>query len=236
MEGRRLNCGIHIHVSETADELLESRRLHGCTPVQHLSNLELFSLPTLAAHAVHLEEADFKLLSENGVSVSHNPGSNLKLANGFAPVEKMLKHSINVALGTDGAASNNNLNLFEEIHLAGLIHKVVNNSATALPAKTVIRMATINGAKALTLDEEVGSLETGKKADLIMLDIRQPHLVPCHDPLTLLVYSAQASDVTTVMVDGNILMEDRQFQTLELSSILEQAAQQSIDLIERSQS
>ena len=234
IEGRRLNCGIHIHVSETADELSESRRLHGCTPVQHLSNLELFSLPTLAAHAVHLEEEDFKLLSENGVSVSHNPGSNLKLANGFAPVEKMLKHSINVALGTDGAASNNNLNLFEEIHLAGLIHKAVNNSATVLPAKTVIRMATINGAKALKLDEEVGSLETGKKADLIMLDIRQPHLVPCHDPLALLVYSAQASDVTTVMVDGNILMEERQLQTLEFSSILEQAAHQSIDLIERS--
>ena len=116
------------------------------------------------------------------------------------------------------------------------MHKAVNGSATVLPAKTVIRMATINGAKALKLDQEVGSLETGKKADLIMLDIRQPHLVPCHDPLALLVYSVQASDVTTVMVDGNILMEERQLQTLELSSILEQAAHQSIDLIERSQS
>ncbi len=234
-EGRRLNCGLHIHLSETAGEVAESRKLHGCTPVQQLVDLEMFSLPTLAAHAVHLEGMDFKLLRENEVSVAHNPGSNLKLANGFAPVQKMIEHEINVTLGTDGAASNNNLNLFEEIHLAALMQKAVTGAAVVLPAKQVIRMATINGAKALNLDQEVGSLETGKKADLILIDTLQPHLVPYYDPLALLAYSAQASDVCTVIIDGKILMENRQLQTMDHSLLLEQAACQSKDLIRRSQ-
>ena len=138
-----------------------------------------------------------------------------------------------MSLGTDGAASNNNLNLFEEMHLAALLQKWLRRDAEALPAREVLRMATIRGARALGLDAEIGSLEVGKKADLIMLDAAQPHLAPRHDPVALLVYSAQAADVCTVMVDGRILMEDRVLETLDEEALLAAAAAQTQSLLRR---
>jgi 5-methylthioadenosine/S-adenosylhomocysteine deaminase len=232
-EAERLDCGLHIHVAETEREVSESRQRYGVTPVQQLAELGCFRFPTVGAHGIYVDATDQRLLREGGVSVAHNPSSNLKLANGVAPVQELLENGVNVSLGTDGAASNNNLNLFEEMHLAALLQKWLRRDAEALPARDVLRMATIRGAQALGLDAEIGSLEIGKKADLIMLDAAQPHLAPRHDPVALLVYSAQAADVCMVMVDGRILMEDRVLRTLDEEALLVAAAAQTQSLLRR---
>ena len=216
--------------------MAESRERHGLTPVQLLAELGCFRVPTVAAHGIYVDAADRRLLREGGVSVAHNPSSNLKLANGIAPVQTLLDEGINVSLGTDSAASNNNLNLFEEMHLAALLQKWLRRDAEALPARQVVRMATIHGAKALGLDAEIGSLEVGKRADVIMIDAGQPHLAPRHDPVALLVYSAQAADVCTVLVNGRILLEDRVLKTLDAEALLAQAGDQAHSLLERSKS
>jgi len=233
-EAERLDCGLHIHVAETEREVSDSRERHGVTPVQQLADLGCFRVPTVAAHAIYVDDADRRLLHEGNVSVAHNPGSNLKLANGIAPVQALLDDGVNVSLGTDGAASNNNLNMFEEMHLAALLQKWVRRDAEALPAREALRMATIRGAQALGLDAEIGSLEVGKRADVIMIDAAQPHLAPRHDPVALLVYSAQAADVHTVLVDGRILLEDRALLTMDEDALLAQAAQQTRSLLDRS--
>jgi len=233
-EAERLKCSLHVHVAETEHEVQESRERHGMTPVQLLADLGCFRVPTIAAHAIYVDAADRRLLSEGRVSVAHNPSSNLKLANGIAPVVALQDDGVNVALGTDGAASNNNLNLFEEMHLAALLQKWLRRDATALPARQVLRMATINGAKALGLDAHIGSLEVGKQADVVMLDAARPHLAPRHDPVALLVYSAQAADVCTVLVDGRILLEDHVLRTLDETSLLAAATEQTQQLLQRS--
>jgi 5-methylthioadenosine/S-adenosylhomocysteine deaminase len=232
-EAQRLGCGLHIHVAETEREVAESRERYGVTPVQQLAELGCFAVPTVAAHGIYVDAADCRVLREGRVSVAHNPGSNLKLANGIAPVQTLLDAGINVSLGTDGAASNNNLNLFEEMHLAALLQKWLRRDAEALPARQVLRMATIRGAAALGLDSAIGSLEVGKQADLIIVDAARPHLAPRHDPVALLVYSAQAADVSTVLVAGRILMEDRVLQTLDEESLLTVATKQTQSLLHR---
>jgi 5-methylthioadenosine/S-adenosylhomocysteine deaminase len=234
-EAERLKCGLHIHVAETEREVSDSRERYGVTPVQQLAELGCFRVPTVAAHGIYVDAADRRLLRDGSVSVAHNPSSNLKLANGIAPVQALLEDGVNVSLGTDGAASNNNLNLFEEMHLAALLQKWLRRDAEALPAREVLRMATIRGAQALGLESQIGSLEVGKQADLIMIDAAQPHLAPRHDPIALLVYSAQAADVTTVLVDGRILMEDRVLRTLDETSLLAEASEQTRRLLHRAQ-
>jgi 5-methylthioadenosine/S-adenosylhomocysteine deaminase len=234
-EAKRLACGLHVHVAETEREVAESRQRYGRTPVQQLAELGCFAVPTVAAHGIYVDDADCRLLREGRVSVAHNPGSNLKLANGIAPVQMLLEQGINVSLGTDGAASNNNLNLFEEMHLAALLQKWLRRDAEALPAREVLRMATIRGAEALGLESSIGSLEVGKQADVIIVDAAQPHLAPRHDPVALLVYSAQAADVCTVLVDGEILMEDRVLTTLDEDSLLALATEQTHGLLHRAQ-
>jgi 5-methylthioadenosine/S-adenosylhomocysteine deaminase len=229
-EAERLDCGLHIHVAETEREVEESRQRHGRTPVQLLAELGCFRVPVVAAHGIYVDATDQRLLREGGVSIAHNPSSNLKLANGIAPVATLLEQGINVGLGTDSAASNNNLNLFEEMHLAALLQKWLERDAEALPAREVLRMATIQGARALGLDAELGSLEVGKQADVIVVDAAQPHLNPRHDPVALLVYSAQAADVTTVLVKGRLLLDERKLTTLDAESLLAQAAEQTRSL------
>jgi 5-methylthioadenosine/S-adenosylhomocysteine deaminase len=233
-EAERLECGLHIHVAETEREVAESLAKHGMTPVQQLAELGCFGVPVVAAHGIYVDSVDQRLLREGGVAVAHNPGSNLKLANGIAPVQELLANGVNVSLGTDGAASNNNLNLFEEMHLAALLQKWLRRDAEALPARQALRMATINGAKALGLDAQIGSLEVGKQADVVLVDAAQPHLAPRHDPIALLVYSAQAADVCTVLVNGRILLEEREFSTLDGPALLTQAAEQTRRLLRRS--
>ena len=230
----RRNSIIHIHLSETMREIEESKRFFDKTPVQHLSDLGLFECRTLAAHCVHVFENEIDILRNNKVSVLNNPTSNLKLGNGFAPIRKYLNKGLNVAIGTDGAASNNNLNLFEEMHLVSIINKAINKDTEVLNARTVIRMATINGAKALGLEKEIGSIEVGKKADIILIDVQKAHFYPRNNLVSSIVYSAQASDVKTVLVNGKILMENYDVKTINQEETIIKTEEMAFDLINRS--
>ncbi len=228
-----LNAGIHIHLSETKKEVDDSFKEYGKSPIKHVYDLGLFKRPTLAAHCVHVSSEDIEILKKNNVQVVNNPTSNLKLASGFAPIEEMLNKGVNVALGTDGSSSNNNLNMFEEMHLASIINKAVNKSATSIPAIKALEMATINGGKALFWDNEIGSLEVGKKADLILVDMDKPHFYPIHNIVSALAYSAQASDVGTVIVNGRIIMEDYYIKTVDEERIIFETEKVGKDLVNR---
>lgn len=202
----KYKVGIHIHVAETLSELEGIKKQFGKTPVKHLSDLGLFNYPTLAAHCVHVNDDDIAILREKNVSVAHNPESNMKLASGIAPVPAMLKAGVNVALGTDGASSNNNLDMLEEMRAAALLHKVNALDPTVVSAYQALEMATKNGARALGLGEKVGMLKAGMLADVVLFNFAKPHLYPRHDLIAHLVYSAHGSDVDTVIVDGKILV------------------------------
>jgi len=228
-----LDIGIHIHLSESAEEVEESYKKYGRSPIKQMYDLGLFDIHTVAAHCVHVSDEDMDLMAEKKVSAVNNPSSNLKLANGFAPVEKMIKRGINVALGTDGPSSNNNLNMFEEIHLAAIVNKSVNHDATSIPAITALEMATSNGAKALGLEREIGSLEAGKKADLIIIDTHKPHFYPRHDQISALAYSAQGSDVSTVIADGKVVMEDYEIKTVDMEKVMFEAQRAAEGLMAR---
>jgi 5-methylthioadenosine/S-adenosylhomocysteine deaminase len=207
--------GIHIHVAETAGEVEQIKNKYGKTPVKYLQDLGAFRFPVLAAHCVHLTEDDIALLAEGKAAVAHNPESNMKLASGAAPVVAMRRAGITVGLGTDGAASNNNLDMFEEMRSAALLHKLVNRDPLALPAFETLMMATREGARALGLDQEVGALKPGYKADLILIDLNQAHLCPRHKLVAHMVYSARGSDVDTVIIDGRPVMEKRRLLTVD---------------------
>jgi len=226
-----INTGIHIHLSESKKEVEDSYSNYGKSPIKHVYDIGLFELPTIAAHCVHVSDEDIDILAENNVSVANNPGSNLKLGNGFAPVEKMLKRGVNVALGTDGSSSNNNLNMFEEINLAAIINKAVNYDTTSVPAITALKMATINGAKAVGLENEIGTIEAGKKADIIFIDLNKPHFYPRYNLVSSLAYSAQASDVETVIIDGKIVMENYDIKTIDLEKVIYNAEKSAKALI-----
>lgn len=230
---RELNTGMHIHLSETRKEVEDSYKEHGKSPIKHVYDLGLLDLHTIGAHCVHVDDADIELMLEKGVYPVNNPTSNFKLASGFAPIDKMLKRGLKVALGTDGSSSNNNLNMFEEIHLAAIINKAVNEDAISVPAYTALEMATINGAKALAWDKEIGSLEVGKKADLILIDTDKSHFYPRHNITSAMAYSAQGSDVDTVIVNGKIIMEKRIIRTLDVEKIKFMAEKSARDLILR---
>ncbi|MBI5166111.1 MAG: amidohydrolase [candidate division NC10 bacterium] len=226
-----LGVGIHIHLSETRKEVEESLQTRGKTPVAHLEGLGLFQNRVLAAHCVHVTDEDIAILAERRVGVAHNPGSNMKLASGVAPVPKMLKRGVMVGLGTDGAASNNNLDMLEEMRLAALLHKLEGGDPTLLPAYQALEMATRGSARALGLADEIGSLEPGKKADLVLLDMMQPHLWPPHSMVSHLVYAARSSDVDTVVIDGKVVMEGRRFTEIDLGYVLARARETAERLV-----
>lgn len=227
------NMRIHIHLSESKKEVEDSYEKYNKSPIAHVNDLGLFELPTMAAHCVYLSDDDIDIMAKKGVHVLNNPGSNLKLGNGFAPIDKLLKAGVNVALGTDGPSSNNNQNMLEEINLAGLINKGINNDSTSVPAMTALKMATINGARALGLDDNIGTIEVGKKADIILIDLKKSHFYPKHNAASALVYSAQASDVDTVIVDGKILMENREIKTIDVEKVMYNAEKQAKEIINR---
>jgi 5-methylthioadenosine/S-adenosylhomocysteine deaminase len=219
-------AGIHIHVSETEGEVQDSLRQFNQTPVARLQEIGLLNIrPVLAAHCVHLSDSDIRTLVEHQVGISHNPGSNMKLASGVAPIPSLLKAGAVVGLGTDGAASNNNLDLLEEARLAALLHKLHGGDPTLVTARQALEMATRGGARALGIDHLVGQIKPGLKADLILLDCRQAHLFPPHDIVSHLVYAARAGDVRTVFVNGRPLLMDRQLQTLDEEEIFGQVAE-----------
>ena len=220
----QLGAGVHIHVSETKDEVEESLRQHGLTPLRRLERLGLFANSgVLAAHCVHVTGEEIEVLARSRAGVSHCPGSNMKLASGIAPVPALLEAGIPVGLGTDGAASNNNLDLLEEARLAALLHKLNTADPTALPAYQALEMATRHGARALGLEDKVGQIKVGLKADLILFDFDRPHLWPPHNPVSHLIYSARACDVRTVLVDGKPLLIDGVLQNLDQAAIMKEA-------------
>jgi len=200
---------LQIHLAETRAEVNETQQRYGKRPVSHLQALGLLDANTLCHHAVKVNEQEIELLAESGVGVSHNPESNMKLASGVAPLPKMLAAGVKVGLGTDGCASNNNLDLLQEMDTAAKLHKVKQNDPALSSALQVATMATNGGADALGLAEVVGALEPGKKADIITIDLNQPHLTPMYDPCSHLVYSARGADVRDVIIDGRVVMLQR---------------------------
>jgi len=203
----QLNLPIHCHIHETRQEIEESHRQHGQSPFERLHKLGLLGPGFIGVHAVHLNEEELQLIAATGSSIAHCPTSNLKLASGFAPVARMRQLGINVGLGTDGAASNNRLDLFGEMRLAALLAKGSSGDPAALPAACALEMATLNGARALGLEQEIGSLVPGKQADIVAVDLAVPASQPCYDPLSDLVYSVGRDQVSHVWVGGRLRVE-----------------------------
>ncbi|MFZ5449391.1 MAG: amidohydrolase [Thermodesulfobacteriota bacterium] len=220
-----------IHLAETREEVADLTRRTGLSPAAYLDRLGLLDETTVVVHAVWLESSDRELLACQEVKVSHCPESNLKLAAGVAPIPEFLQLGVAVGLGTDGAASNNNLDLWGEMSLAARLHKVWGHDPTLMPAHQVLALATREGAKVLGLDRTTGTLTPGKAADLIVLPLNSPHLTPLYDPFSHLVYAVRAADVGHVMVGGRWLLYDRQFTTLDWPTLAEQAGIFSQDLL-----
>ena len=217
---RRHDVPLVIHLAETRAEVETTQDRYGVTPVRHLANLGLLYPGLLACHGVMLTETDMDLLQAHDVKIAHNAESNMKLASGIAPVPQLLERGICVGLGTDGCASNNNLDLMSEMDTVAKLHKVNTLDPTVMDAETVLAMATIEGARALGLAERIGSLEPGKEADLIVIDTRQPHLTPLYHPASHLVYAARGGDVSTALVRGRMVMEKRRLLTLDLDRVM----------------
>lgn len=211
----KYNVPFNIHVAETRKEFDQALAEFGFTPVGYLEHLGVLSDNVIAAHGVHLTPEDIQILAARGVSVAHNPECNMKLASGVAPVPELLRAGVKVGLGTDGVASNNDLDLFDEMNTAAILHKLNSNDPTVLDARTVVEIATIGGARVLGMEDQIGSLEPGKKADMILLDMMQPHAHPLYNIYSLLVYSIKGADVETVIIDGRIVMRDRKLLFLD---------------------
>ena len=220
----QLNIPIHTHVHETQDEIQQSLAEHHLRPLARLHNLGLLSPNLIAAHMVHLNAEEIALCAERGVQFAHCPVSNLKLGSGIAPLTQWTAAGITAGLGTDGAASNNRLDLLNEMRIAALLAKGVSGDATALPAHQALAMATINGAKALGLDQDIGSLKAGKAADIVALDLSSLETSPCYDVASHLVYAAGREHVTDVWVAGKRLLQDRALTTLDQQAIRTRAA------------
>lgn len=213
----------HIHVSETKHEVNEIKEKYGETPVKHLDKIGVLNDRVLTAHMVYPTEEEIEILAKKGVKVAHCPESNLKLASGIAPIPKMLEAGITIGIGTDGTASNDDLDLIGEIATCAKLHKGVNLDPTVVNARQALAMATIGGAKSIRLEDKLGSLETGKLADIILIDINDPHLQPIFDPYTHIVYSSTGKDVDTVIVNGNIVVSEKKVLTLCKDELVEKA-------------
>jgi len=222
-----------MHLLENKDEIDTILNRYGKKPVQHLLDLGVLDDQTIAVHCNWLTNEDMAIFAGQGVMVSHNPESSMKLAAGVAPVPEMLKRRIKVGLGTDGCASNNDLDMFREMDTAAKIHKVTSLDPTVMSAQTVLKMATIGGANVLGLDKLIGSIETGKQADIILVDMNQPHLTPLYNCYSQLVYAARGADVKTSIINGKVIMKDRQLRTIDLSTAMENVRGIAADIIAR---
>ncbi|PNV60412.1 N-ethylammeline chlorohydrolase [Clostridium sp. chh4-2] len=225
---------IQIHVSETKTEIEECQEKYHMTPIKKLDELGVFRVPAIAAHGVYLEEADIEVLKQRNVSVAHCPVSNLKLGSGIADIYKLMNSGVNVCLGTDGAASNNNLNLFKEANIAALIAKGIHCDPTIVSAEEILRIAIENGYKALGI-EKSGRIEAGMNADIIILSAKEPHFTPLTEVYDAVVYAGQAGDVVMTMVNGEILMEDRVIKTLDEEKILADAKETAKRILKRAE-
>ncbi|MGD8993271.1 MAG: amidohydrolase [Desulfobacterales bacterium] len=225
------NLPMVIHLAESKSEVSQIKERFNRTPVEHLAALKLLAPNVVACHCVELTDNDIALLKRYDVKVAHNAESNMKLASGVAPIPRLLDEGICVGLGTDGCASNNNLDLFLEMDTVAKLHKAKTLDPTVMDAQTVLKMATLNGAQVLGLESIIGSLEPGKKADLIIVDTAKPHLTPMYNPVSHMVYAARGSDVTTVIIDGTVVMADGQIQTMNLDSVLNDVNRIARDII-----
>lgn len=228
-----LNTGIQIHIAETRKEFNDIMKEYGKTPVEYCRDAGVFDHHTIAAHCVHLTDKDIETLAAYKVGVAHNPRSNMKLGSGIAPIAELQKAGVAVGIGTDGAASNNNLDMLQEMQMASLLHKVRKENPTALPARTALYMATAGGAEVLGLSGQVGKIAPGYFADLICINFKKPHLTPNHDVEAHLVYAAHSADVTTVMVDGKILVEKGQALYMDEEKIMYEASRAIQELMRR---
>ncbi len=227
---RAYHAPILMHLAEAPYEMEVSRREHGTSPVQYLDRIGVLGPDLLGAHCVWVDHADIQTLAHYGVGCSYNPSSNMKSAAGLMPAPEMLAAGIGVGIGTDGAASNNNQDMFREMDLAAKLQKFSRMDPTALPAEQTVAMATITGARALHIDRQTGSLEIGKKADMIIVDTTAPHATPMYDVYAQLVYALQNSDVRTTIINGKIVMEDRRLLTLDEAAILARAAEYKVQI------
>jgi 5-methylthioadenosine/S-adenosylhomocysteine deaminase len=218
----RFGTPLQIHLSETKEEPVEIKGRTGLRPVFYLDYLGLLNSTLIAAHAIHLDEEEIDLLAKTDVKIAHCPESNMKLGSGMAAVAKMLKKGVTVGLGTDGCASNNDLDLFGEMDTAAKLAKVAALDPTLLDARTALKMATVEGARVIGLEDEIGTIETGKKADIIIVDTHAPHMTPMYNPYSQLVYSATGGDVRDVIINGRIVYRDRRFTTLDKDEIMNQ--------------
>lgn len=211
-----------IHIAESEAEVREiAEKYGGVTPVEYVANTGLFDLPVIAAHLVNVTDEDIKILKDNDVSIAINPRSNMKLGNGFAPVQKFLDAGINVCLGTDGSGSNNTQNMFQEIQFASLVYKGSEKKAKCVDAEDVVKIATLGGAKALRMEGELGVIKEGALADMILLDLKVPEFVPRNDLVSALCYSANGSEVMTTIVNGRVVMENRKILTFDENEVYE---------------
>jgi 5-methylthioadenosine/S-adenosylhomocysteine deaminase len=215
--------GLTTHVSETLDEQRIIRELYGRTPTEYLRDLGLFEVPTIAAHCVWVTEGDMEILRSHGVAVAHNPQSNMKLASGAAPVAKMIAGGLNVTLGTDGACSNNDLDMWDEMRSASMLGKLTAGDPAVMPAYEVLRMATVEGARAIGMEGRLGVVAEGALADIVMVDIEKPHWYPRNDLLGAVIYSAKAGDVDTVFVNGRKVVADGRMVGFDLEGTMHAA-------------
>jgi 5-methylthioadenosine/S-adenosylhomocysteine deaminase len=232
-EAAKHGVRIHIHVSETQKEVSDILETHGMRPFEYLNEMDFLGNEVTAAHAVWVSDREIEIIKEKNVKLSHNPSSNMKLSSGVSPVAELLTKGICVSMGTDGPASNNNMDLLEEMKIAALLQKVNTMNPTVLAAEEVFKMSTINGASALGLENEIGTIDLGKKADIVLVNMKTAHLTPFRNPISHLVYSANGGDVDTVICNGEILMRNRELLTLDETMILEIAENASEDLLSK---
>jgi 5-methylthioadenosine/S-adenosylhomocysteine deaminase len=219
----KLGVPLHIHLAETEWEVEEIKLRYKMRPVEHLAKLGFLDESVLAAHCVWLDDGEIELLARHKVGVAHCMESNLKLASGFAPVATMLSAGVKVTFGTDGAASNNDLNILSEMSTTAKVHKALSNNPTVLDARTIVLMATRWGAEVLGLGSTTGSLEKGKCADIVSINLAKPHLTPIYNVYSHIVYAAMASDVDTVMVNGKVVVRERKLATVDEEEVLGKA-------------
>lgn len=223
---------MHIHMSETQDEINQMQEKYGKRPFKYIEETGLFDVPAIAAHCVWLDDEDFAIMKKHNIAVAHNPASNMKLASGIAPVPRMLKEGITVGLGTDGTSSNNNLDMLEEIRLAAILHKVNELDPLSVPAAEALKMGTETGAKAIWLDD-TGVIAPGKKADIVLYDLNRPEWCPRHNLVSLLVYSASSASADTMICNGKVIMEKGKVLTMDEERILHEAQEVAMALVNR---
>lgn len=231
---RKYNMPVHIHIAETEDEINIIKAQYNCTPVEMCEQTGIFNgSRVIAAHCVHVNDDDIDIMSKYPVTAVYNPQSNMKLASGVAPVVKMMKKGINAALGTDGASSNNNLNMIEEMQTASYLQKLWSRDATALGAYEALKLATVNGAKGLGLEDKLGKIKEGYTADIVIMDMNKPHLTPMFDVFANIVFASSGSEVKTVIINGNVVMEDYNILTADESYIIYDAKKTVEEVLKR---